>query len=310
MSRGAVLRWAAPKPRRRAVVGAALRAAAPILPGKPPPAGPIFIVGSPRSGTSLLFHILNRSSHVASLDHESHLLWNMFHSVDTSPTGSHEIGPGSSAWKERRVMYWIVDRLAGDRRYLDKFPRNSLGVRHLNDLFPGAWFVYVKRDGRATVSSIMAGWRANRFDSGLRLPVPLSIRGYEGATWSFLLPPGWEAYAAGRSLEEVAAFQWTAANQAILDAKPGVPQSRWVEVKYETLVEEPGETTSWLLDRLGLPIEAGVLEWAGELDTHVTRSAVTQPRSDKWREENPSEVQHILPVIAPMMQRLGYDVSG
>jgi hypothetical protein len=110
-------------------------------------------------------------------------------------------------------------------------------------------------------------------------------------------------------LEEVAAFQWTAANQAILDAKRDVAPSRWVEIKYESMVEAPGDTTSWLLDRLDLPGEPGVLTWASELDGHVTRSAVTAPREDKWREENPAEIHRILPVIAPMMQRLGYDVT-
>jgi hypothetical protein len=306
---GSVLRWAAPKPRRRALVGAALRAGAPVLPRKAVPRDPIFIVGSPRSGTSALFHILNRSSGVASLGHESHLLWNMFHSPEYSPGRSHEVGPGSITPKERTVMYWIVDRIAGNRRYLDKFPRNSLRVRHLHELFPGAWFVYVKRDGRATVSSIMTGWRTGRFDSEFKLPVPLSIRGYDGASWSFLLPPGWEAFATGHSLEEVAAFQWTAANQAILDAKRDVDPSRWVEIRYESMVEAPGDTTSWLLDRLGLPREAAVLTWAGEMDSHVNRAAVTAPREDKWREENPAEIDRILPVIAPMMRRLGYDVT-
>jgi hypothetical protein len=305
---GSALQWAAAKPARRALAGVVLRAVAPLLPRKPPPPDPIFIVGSPRSGTSLLFYILNRSSRVASLNHESHLLWNMFHSLEDSPTRSHEVSPESITSKERRVLYWAIDRLAEDRRYLDKFPRNSLRVPHLHALFPGAWFVYVKRDGRATVSSIMTGWRTRRrFDSEEKLPVNLSIRGYEGATWSFLLPPGWEKYATGRSLEEVAAFQWTAANRAILDAKESIGTSRWAEVKYEQLVDAPAETVAWLLDRLGLPAEEAVLTWASEIEQHVVKSAVTAPRQGKWREENPAEIQRILPQILPMMEALGYD---
>jgi hypothetical protein len=308
--RGSAVRWAGATPARRAFASVLLRAMGPALPEKAPPRDPIFILGSPRSGTSLLFKILNHSSRVASLDHESHLLWDLFHPLDHSPTGSHEITPDAITSSERRVLYWIVDRLSGSRRYLDKYPRNCLRVRYLHALFPGAWFIHVKRDGRATVSSIMTGWRTeSRFESGERLPLALSIDGFEGTTWRFLLPPGWEAYATGRSLEEVAAFQWIAANEAILEARKDLDASRWVEVKYEALVGAPTQTVGSLLERVGLPREEAVLTWTRDLQRHITVSAVTPPRQDKWRDENPREIEHILPTIAPMMARLGYDVK-
>jgi Sulfotransferase family len=306
---GRLLRSAATSKRRRRLTSTVLHAAGPILPRRPRPAHPVFILGSPRSGTTLLFEVLNRSPAVASLEAESHLLWEMFHTLRDADWRSHEVAPSAIGDTERRVVYWAVDRVAGGRRYLDKAPRNCLRVPYLHALFPDAWFVHLKRDGRAAVSSLITGWRApGGMFPGTRMPVPLSIEGYDGDTWKFIVPQGWEAYATGRSLEEVCAFQWISANQAILDASAGIGTDRWVEVRYEEFVDEPREQTARLMEALRLPFDPEVLAYAGTLDRHVTK-AVTPPRADKWRRENPREIERVMPLIEPMMRRLGYEVQ-
>ena len=124
--------------------------------------------------------------------------------------------------------------------------------------------------------------------------------------WKFLVPPGWREYTSGRSLAEVCAFQWSAANRAVLDAKRRIAEERWVEVRYEDIVENPVPAIANLLERLGIAGDRHVLEHAAQLDRRVTQTAVTPPRPDKWRAENPAEVRSIMPLIEPMMQRLGY----
>jgi hypothetical protein len=182
-------------------------------------------------------------------------------------------------------------------------------VPYLAALFPGAWFVHLKRDGRAAVSSLITGWRSqNGMFPGAEMSRPLSISGYQGHTWKFLVPPGWEAYATGRSLEEVCAFQWVSANQAILQAREQLGGQRWVEVTHEEFVDAPKEQAARLLDRLGLSSDPDVLGYAGSLDRHVTK-ALTPPRPDKWRTENPREIERIVPMIEPMMRRLGYQLE-
>jgi hypothetical protein len=256
----------------------------------------------------VVFNVLNRSGAVRSLGRESGILWDMFHGIDASGSWQHEIDPGSVSPVERRVLCYLIDRIADGRRYLDKVPRNSLRIPYLLRMFPDAWFVFIKRDGRATVSSMITGWRTwGRFGIGLKLPVRLSIDGYEGSEWKFLLPAGWEAYAAGgRTLAEVCAFQWIAANEAILEAKELVESERWVELRYETLVASPRETVATLLGSLALPLEPHVLTFATELDRHPTQKTLTPPERDKWRKENRRDVESIIPFIRPMMERLGY----
>jgi hypothetical protein len=302
---GGLLRAAARSRRRRRLAAVFLRPAGFALPRKPPPSQPIFILGSPRSGTTLVFEILDRSSHVASLRAESHLLWEMFHPLHESGW-THRLEADDVGPRERRVLYWAIDRIANGRRYLDKAPRNCLRVPYLHALFPGAWFVHVKRDGRASVSSLITGWRSpGGMFPGSEMPEPLQISGYDGRTWKFLVPPGWEVYARGRSLEEVCAFQWVEANRALLDARDRLGIERWVEVAYEDFTDAPEDQAARLLARLELPGSQEVRRYARQLDRHVAK-AVTLPRTDKWRAENPAEIGRILPMIEPMMRRLGY----
>jgi Sulfotransferase family len=307
---GRLLRKAARSRRRRRAAKLAFRTVGPVLPRRPAPEQPVFILGSPRSGTTLLFEVLGSSPRVASLEAESHRFWEMFHDLPAASFSSHEVGPGDITKRERRVLYFAIDRLTRGRRYLDKAPRNCLRVPYLNALFPGAWFVHLKRDGRAAVSSLITGWRSpGTMFPGAEMPLPLSIEGYQGTTWKFIVPPGWEEYATGRSLEEVCAFQWVSANEAILTARDQIGTDRWIELGYEEFVEAPQEHTARLLDRLGLPADPEVLEQAGSLDRHVTK-AVTPPRPDKWRTENPREIERILPMIEPTMHKLGYELRA
>ena len=257
----------------------------------------------------MLFNLVDRSPRMVSLGKGSHFLWDMFHTIEGADWTSHAVRPDQITPRERKVLYWVIDRLAGGNRYMDKFPRNCLRATYLQALFPDAYFVYIRRDGRAVVSSLITGWQTqDKFGQGTLLPVPLSIEGYSGRKWRFLVPPGWRGYTSGRSLAEVCAFQWVSANEAVLAAKARIDPERWIEISYEELLGSPKETTARLFEGIGLPADDEVLRWASELDTHVSRTAVTAPRREKWRQEHPREIEGILPIIEPMMRRLGYEI--
>jgi len=291
--------------RRSAAVGRILRAIAPALPRRPAPLDPIFVIGAPRSGTTLVFEVLDRSPATSSLGRESHLLWDMFHPVSSSFCGSQALRPSDATDRERRVLNWCIHAIAGDRRYLDKLPRNALRVEFIRALFPTAWIVCITRDGRDVTSSLMTAWRSGRsFGPSFPPPVPLEISGYAGRTWQFIVPPGWEEYATGRSLAEVCAFQWIAANRAIVEARERLGCDRWAQLRYEDLVSRPRETVEGLFAVLGLPTD----EVVEHSDT--TATAVTPPRPGKWKIENGEAIQGILPMIEPMMSRLGYSVDA
>jgi Sulfotransferase family len=308
--RARALRWAAMTRRRHRAAGAVLRAAAPLLPAVGRPERPIFILGSPRSGTTMLFQLLDRSRSLASLGYGSQFIWEMFRPHRIESGCSHAAGPGDITKRERKVVNWAIERVAGDMPYLDKFPRMVLRAEYLAALYPDARFVSIVRDGRAVVSSLVTGWNTpGKFGQGTVLPVPLRVEGYRGRVWRFVLPPGWEAYASGHTLAEVCAFQWAASNTELLDARDRLGHERFFQVRYEDLVRSPVDTTAAMLAHLDLEGDPEVLAHASALDRNVTQTAVTAPRPEKWRDENPDAVHSILAQIAPVMGRLGYPVD-
>ena len=104
-------------------------------------------------------------------------------------------------------------------RLLEKTPKNALRVPFLLEVFPDAQFIFLQREPRANLSSMMQAWRAKGWVTYRQLP------GWPGP-WSLLLPPGYERLQ-GRPLEEVVAFQWRVANETILDDLADLPRERW-----------------------------------------------------------------------------------
>ncbi|HEV3471638.1 MAG TPA: sulfotransferase, partial [Actinomycetota bacterium] len=61
-------------------------------------------------------------------------------------------------------------------RLLDKTPRNALRVPFVDALFPDARYIYLQRDGRENVNSLINAWRTPRYRS-YELPQEHSIPG-------------------------------------------------------------------------------------------------------------------------------------
>jgi hypothetical protein len=254
--------------------------------------------------------MLQRSPALASLAGEGHLLSEIFHPSVPVVDEGHELGANDVRSREAQVLHWLVHHLTHGGRYLDKTPRNSLRVPYLQALYPKAVFVFVVRDGRAAVSSLMTGWESGGdLFPGLDVGVPLAIDGYLGTEWKFVLPGGWRNYATGRTLAEVCAFQWRACTEALLDARGRSDPDRWVLTRYEDLVGKPEQEARRLLADLRLPEADDVLAHARRLDEHVTKT-ITPPQPDKWLIEHPDAVEAVLPMIRPTMERLGYARDG
>jgi hypothetical protein len=61
-------------------------------------------------------------------------------------------------------------------------------------------FIYLYRDPRQVLSSMIEAWTSGRFQTYPQLP------GWTGPAWSLLLVPGWRAFI-GRPLHEIVAAQ-------------------------------------------------------------------------------------------------------
>lgn len=265
---------------------------------------PIFVIGAPRSGTSMLYAIVRRSSRLAHWPGEAHEVWEAdFHPAlrgwSSNALTATEAG-GDEAADIKRSFFLVTGR---SKRLIDKTPRNALRVGFIDSLFPDARYVFLKRDGRDNVNSLINAWRTPRYRT-YELPEPHSIPSVpDQRWWKFTLYPGWETDASG-PLEVVCAKQWIHSYDSALDAFESVGD-RVYPIAYEDLVEDPIGRVGDILRFLELPYEDAVRAQA-EMARTKPINTVTPPERGKWKRENPAEIEAILPSIAPTMERLGY----
>jgi hypothetical protein len=267
----------------------------------PRPGDPVFLVGCPRSGTTLLFDLLRRHEDLVSLPREGHEIWNAYqHPRRRGWSGDRVVAEDVTA-QEERFVHHAVARIAGEGRFLDKTPKNALRLPYLRRLFPDASIVAIRRDARATVGSLIEGWTRRRGIS-YRMPERLSLEEYRGRYWSYVLPPGWEGLR-GTTIPDVAAFQYVMSNETLLDDAQRI-EVDVVHVRYEDLIEDPVEQLRTLVRALRLRPSPAVDEAAGNIaDFHA--GAITPPRRHKWR-DRAETIERVWPKIAPTAHRLGY----
>jgi hypothetical protein len=123
---------------------------------------PIFIVGSPRSGTSLLRLILDSHPAIA-CGPESHILSGMGTDLEKFWRQLQRYGWDESYWhaKYRELFESFKSdyaRSKGKVRWADKTPRYARHLPFIASLFPEAQVVHVIRDVRLVTASALARW--------------------------------------------------------------------------------------------------------------------------------------------------------
>lgn len=268
---------------------------------------PIFIIGAPRSGTSMLYAILRRSDRLTHWPGEAHEVWEAdYHPAlrdwSSNALDASDVEPGAA--ERIKKQFFLV---AGNgKRLIDKTPRNALRIGFIDALFPDARYVYLQRDGRDNVNSLINAWRTPRYRT-YALPQPHAIPGVDPKWWKFVLYPGWREDTKG-PLELVCANQWRHCNDAALAASGKIGLDRWVEVRYEQFVADPMEETKRVVGLLGLDFSTELKAKAAEAKSTPV-NVVTPPELGKWRHENPDEIRSVLPLIAPTMVAMRYELD-
>lgn len=194
----------------------------------------------------------------------------------------------------------------GSIRLLEKTPENCLRLPFLEALFPNLKVIYLVRDGRANVNSLMEGWRQAHAFPGYQVPGGVRIPGDQRGRWAFSLISGWQGLA-DRPLEEVCAWQWIRCNEAVLaHQKQTHGRVPYLTIHYENLVAAPEANLQKIADFIVVDDAEPILRYAEDLPQINT---VSSPHLEKWRKQNGASIERIVPIIEPMMQRLEYVIS-
>jgi len=257
---------------------------------------PVIVVSAPRSGSTLLFEQLSTRPGLWSIGGESHGVFRAFPHLRAENAqldsgcllASHADERTVDAF--RRCMAFLLRNHNGepwigmrpeDRpptvTLLEKTPRNALNVPFLLRVFPDARFIYLYRDARATIASLVEAWqfglKTGRFVTFRDLP------GWDRAAWCFLLPRGWRDLV-GKTLFDIAAFQWAACSDKLLDDLEMLEDGRCSAVAYEELVGAPSQTIRRLAEFAQVE-DRGINAGNGPLP--LSRTTLSPPDPDKWR---------------------------
>jgi Sulfotransferase family len=263
---------------------------------------PFFIVGSARSGTTLLRLILNAHVDVA-VPPESRWITELWTGRDPVQVESFlealaaherfeawdlpvdavrmELDSAASAPYADlvRAAYRAYARLQGKSRWGDKTPRYVEHIKFLAGLIPDARFIHLVRDGRNVALSYA--------------DVPF-----------------------GPKTVARAAELWSRRVAAGLDAGRVLTAGRYLELRYEQLVDDTTEQVKAVCDYLNLDFDPGMLDYterarsavlprASRFNPNVTKPPIAAVRS--WEEAMPPRHVEIFEAVAgPLLSKLGY----
>lgn len=225
--------------------------------GGDPARDPIFVVGMPRSGSTLVEQILASHAHVDGLSELADLPAVARGIAGRYPDALTDFGPAAFARLGRDYLDRTRPRRRADRpRFVDKFPGNVLHAGLIHLALPNATIVDVRRDPVATCFSLFK----QLFARGQAYSYDLADLGHH-----------YRHYV------------------ALIDHFATVLPGRIVTLSYEALVDDAEAMTRRLLDRAGLPFDPACLMFHASPRPVRTASSeqVRQPiyRSglDGWR---------------------------
>lgn len=249
---------------------------------------PIVIFGAPRSGTTYVSRILNAHPEVQ-ITHEIRLFTWVNRSLNVIPKSDEVLlNHREEFLNHLRAIYPDMIRAF----YLKKWPRgvywgdknphyadahNQACLDTILELFPGARFVHVVRDGRDVVAS--------------------------------LVRKGWASF-------ETAHTKWVNNVDVGSDFARRCPSDQFVEVRYEKLIEKDVAIGKWLLERLDIPVHPRVVEFCLAQQTERTPFsdptrdlAAGAERSDWSRVLDEEQRRRSLGLLGGHLIKYGYETQ-
>jgi sulfotransferase family protein len=278
----------------------------------------VFIVGCPRSGTTLLGRLLDANPELAII-HEGRFVaawferrrgltpegavtpelierlldFRPFKNVDVNREQLEQLADGQAAMPYARFVSGIFDlhgAAQGKRLVGDKTPHYVRSLPTLHALWPDARFVHIVRDGRDVCLSVH-DWKK------------VVERGGAVARYS-----GWE-----RDPVATAAVWWEWQVRLGREAGATVGPQRYHEVRYESLVADPEAECRALCTFLDVPFEQDMLAFHegrtrddSELDAKQAWRPVTPGLRD-WRTQMPADdLERFEAAAGDLLEELGY----
>lgn len=246
---------------------------------------PVFVVGLPRSGTSIFVRHFGRHRDFAHWS-EAPTMWDpRFRAKDTD---HRWIEAEATEATVRRITnnFAYYTKWKGKQRFVNKHPRNSVRVPFLMAGWPDAHIVSVQRDPRAVVWSLVSRTR----QEGWRSRYPLG---------QFARPPGWREINAESDMVRRFSLAAAAIHETLqADLNRCVPDEQLHVVRYEDFVVDPRGVIDAVWRECGLDGDEQALK---QIPVRLTNM------NSKWkRAMSVDDIAAMEPIVEPMLNDLGY----
>lgn len=298
----------------------------------------IFIVGSPRSGTTILGEILDLHPDIRQW-YEPYFIWDRYFRLAPDDERT-ENDATPEVIRYIRKNFFRFRKKSGCTFVVDKSPRNSLKIPFIKKIFPQARFIHIIRDGRDVTLSINKEWNRRiqiveggdvhpKFDYTQafevikkwlsRQPVMLHrLRALWFETHGHILDKNkhtnrlrwngkigwgprfkeWEKILSSHSLLQFNAHQWDKCVRSTFFALDNVETSKIFTLKYENFVQHVDKTLENILDFVGAKNDS---------DFYSQVPAIKTQNFNKWKSVfSDKEIEEIKPILFPMLDELGY----
>lgn len=278
---------------------------------------PIIVVGSPRSGTTLLGDLLEAHPALAYMQ-EPRLLWRYGNDGKSDALRPDDARPEVCQHIRGKLARFVAD--SGRPRLLEKTPSNSLRLGFIDRVLPECRIVHIMRHGVQSVLSIRRFWEQY---AGVRVKGRIGRR-FKELDWRrapyyarealhVLLPrrlsriagrpvwgpriPGIDGLVRDLDLLDVCCLQWRMCVEAACAYGRTLPDERYMECRLENMSPE-------LLREV---LEFAELDDAPELwERFEQRFDPTQP-AGRLTGADPADIDRILAWTEPTLRWLGYE---
>ena len=298
-----------------------------------------FIVGSPRSGTTILGDILDRHAQICQW-YEPYFVWDgYFRDAPNDERTEQECNQRIRKHICRDFSRYRKKR--GCQLVVDKSPRNSLKIPFLLEIFPQARFIHILRDGRDVTLSIHKEWkrRENVIEDGTRghrfnyaeaarvikkwLARQPLLRHKIRALWfethgHFLYKSrhlnrlrwngvvgwgprfrGWEGIFKESSLLQFNAYQWLRCVDNIERFWVKIPEENRLEIRYEAFITQPDVIVKNILQFLNMEVYKEFFHSMPKLK---------KDNFDKWKKVfTKDQLNEIHPILTQKLIAWGYE---
>ena len=265
-------------------------------------ANPVFIIGSPCSGTSALGWALARHSSLWTSG-ESVLLRNVLKDGAVTRAFAESLGFPGPEWlrthgvDEDEFLASIgagLNRLwssrSGGRQWIDSSPANTAIAEGVARLFPHARFIHLVRDGCRVVQSMLS------FSNEPSEDIPDQI--------------GTDGHLPARTTDFAAACRAWAHDVQTADAFCTAHPDRCHTVRVEDLEASPDAAFGDLLAFLSLPNEAGPAAFFTERPNRFGFPYQHLFESEPWQTWSPDQRETFAREAGACQERHGYAISG